>query len=78
VSISIATIRFCGGLDISRYPEVARRLTLIPEDDGVVVDLSQAEWVDSSFLVELLLFHRRLQQTGRRMIVVARGASPAR
>jgi anti-anti-sigma factor len=65
------TIRLEGDLDVSRYPEFR---TAFVEGIGtagpVLVDLSAATLVDSTFLSELLLFARRLRDQGRQIAVL--------
>lgn len=71
---SIVSLSFSGGLDISRYPEIAQRFhDCPPGGDCVIVDLSAAKWIDSIFMTELLLFYRKNLKLNRAMIVVARG-----
>ena len=54
-------IRLQGVLDISRYPEFREAFQQVPRDDAVLVDLREANGVDSIFLSELVLFRRRHQ-----------------
>ncbi|GEM_PF-1799552 len=71
---SIVTLTFRDGLDISRYPEIQAAFATCPSGgDCVIVDLSDATWVDSVFMTELLLFYRKNQKLERGTIVVARG-----
>ncbi|MGH7659304.1 MAG: STAS domain-containing protein [Vulcanimicrobiaceae bacterium] len=71
---SITTLTFSDGLDISRYPEFQHAFATCPDGgSSVIVDLSEATWVDSIFMTELLLFYRKNQKLNRGMIVVAQG-----
>ncbi|MBV8424918.1 MAG: STAS domain-containing protein [Candidatus Eremiobacteraeota bacterium] len=71
---SIVTVTFSGGLDISRYPEIAAGFRNCPDSgECVIVDLSDAKWLDSVFMTDLLLFYRKNLKLNRAMIVVARG-----
>lgn len=73
------TIRLEGDLDVSRYPEFR---TAFVEGVGtagpVLVDLSAATLVDSTFLSELLLCARRLRYQSRRIAVVIGNPQVAR
>jgi anti-anti-sigma factor len=71
---SFSTLTFAGGLDISRYPELVAIFNSCPDDDScVIVDLSNAQWIDSIFMTELLVFYRKIHKSGRSMVVVAEG-----
>jgi anti-anti-sigma factor len=52
-------VRFEGPLDISRYPEFRSAFEAVPHTVPVLVDLTQVESVDSTFLTEVLLLKRR-------------------
>ena len=52
-------VRFDGLLDISRYPEFRSAFESVPHAVPVLVDLTLAESVDSTFLTEMLLLKRR-------------------
>ncbi len=52
-------VRFEDGLDVSRYPEFRSAFKAIPRDVPVLIDLTLAAHVDSTFLSELLLLRRR-------------------
>jgi anti-anti-sigma regulatory factor len=52
-------LSFAGELDISRYPEFRDSFTNLAPTAPVLVDLTEATSVDSTFLSELLLFKRR-------------------
>jgi anti-anti-sigma factor len=75
----LITIRLEGDLDVSRYPEIRRAFIDDVGDRGpVLVDLSAATVVDSTFLSELLLLARRLCDQGRRLALVLTHAGVAR
>lgn len=70
----IAQIRFSGGLTIDRYPEIKPRLDAVLATGGrVLIDLSEASYVDSMILGELLLFARRLDRIGGHLALVVSG-----
>jgi anti-anti-sigma regulatory factor len=52
-------LSFAGDLDIPRYPEFRDAFTNVAHVAPVLVDLTDAASVDSTFLSELLLFKRR-------------------
>lgn len=56
---SFHLVRFEGDLDISRYPEFRSAFETVPLAVPVLVDLTRADSVDSTFLTEMLLFKRR-------------------
>ena len=58
VQSPLHVIKLDGFIDIARYPEFRDLFERIPHG-AVLVDLSDAEGVDSIFLSELLLFKRR-------------------
>lgn len=67
----LITIRLEGDLDVSRYPEFRTAfLDRVGTVGPVLVDLSGATLVDSTFLSELLLFARRLRDQGRQIAVL--------
>jgi len=74
VSESYTTLTFTGGLDISRYPEIIDTFRSCPDEGScVIVDLSNATWIDSVFMTELLVFYRRTLKNDRTMVIVATG-----
>lgn len=64
------TLSFSGIVDISRYPEFRESFTQTPHAVPVLVDLTEATAVDSTFLSEMLLFRHR--RTGRVAILIPR------
>jgi anti-anti-sigma factor len=75
----LVTIRLEGDLDVSRYPEI--RSAFIDEvgtAGPVLVDLSAATLVDSTFLSELLLLARRLRERQRPFAVLITHPTVAR
>jgi anti-anti-sigma factor len=52
-------IRFAGSLDVSRYPEFRQAFEAVPQSIPVLVDLTEVDIVDSTFLSEMLLLKRR-------------------
>lgn len=56
-------VRFEGSLDISRYPEFRKAFEGVPSGVPVLVDLTAAEDVDSTFLTEMLMAKRRHSTT---------------
>ena len=74
LSETYATLTFTGGLDISRYPEIIETFRSCPDEGScVIVDLSNAMWIDSVFMTELLVFYRRTLKNNRTMVIVATG-----
>jgi len=69
-------LSFRGDLDISRYPEFRAAFTDVGHAAPVLVDLTEATSVDSTFLSELLLFKRR--RHGSVAIVIAPAGSVPR
>lgn len=69
-------LSFTGELDISRYPEFRASFTNVAHAGPVLVDLTTATSVDSTFLSELLLFNRR--RRGRVAILIAEHGSVPR
>jgi len=64
-------VRLSGDLDIFRYPELREKLLAVPESpDPVLIDLAEAQLVDSVCLRELLLYKRRFEREGRRVAVL--------
>lgn len=61
-------MHFTGALDVSRYPEFRFAFTSAPPDRPVLIDLTDVEIVDSTFLSEALLFKRRHPQHVATMI----------
>ena len=59
MSASYHLIRFEGALDISRYPEIRKAFEEAPASVPTLVDLTDADSVDSIFLSELLMARRR-------------------
>jgi anti-anti-sigma factor len=75
----LVTIRLEGDLDVARYPEIRRAfIDDVGSDGPVLVDLSAATLVDSTFLSELLLLARRLRDRQRRFAVLITHAGVAR
>ncbi|HYZ17056.1 MAG TPA: STAS domain-containing protein [Candidatus Acidoferrum sp.] len=67
----LITIRLEGDLDVSRYPEFRGAfIDRIGTAGPVLVDLSAATLVDSTFLSELLLFARRVRDQRRQIAVL--------
>ena len=62
------TLRFAGDVNISRYPEFRDAFVGLAHDSPVLVDLTKATSVDSTFLSEMLLFKRR--RHGRVVILI--------
>lgn len=74
MSETYATLTFTGGLDISRYPEIIDIFRGCPDEGScVIIDLSNATWIDSVFMTELLVFYRRTLKSNRTMVIVATG-----
>jgi anti-anti-sigma regulatory factor len=74
LSETYATLTFTGGLDISRYPEIIETFrSCSNEGSCVIIDLSNATWIDSVFMTELLVFYRKALKNNRTMILVATG-----
>lgn len=57
-----------GEIDLSTAPDAERRITEAEESGpvGIVVDLRDVTFMDSSGLRVLLIAHRRAQENGRR------------
>jgi anti-anti-sigma regulatory factor len=74
LSETYATLTFTGGLDISRYPEIIATFRTCPDEGScVIIDLSNATWIDSVFMTELLVFYRKALKNNRTMVLVASG-----
>jgi anti-anti-sigma regulatory factor len=74
LSETYATLTFTRGLDISRYPEIVETFRNCPEEGScVIIDLSNATWIDSVFMTELLVFYRKTLKQNRTMVIVANG-----
>jgi anti-anti-sigma factor len=75
----LVTIRLEGDLDVSRYPEIRRAfIDEVGAAGPVLVDLSAATLVDSTFLSELLLLARRLRHQERPFAVLITHPTVAR
>ena len=61
-------LSFAGDVNISRYPEFRDAFVTLAPEPPVLVDLTSATSVDSTFLSEMLLFKRRRQ--GRVVILI--------
>lgn len=59
MSLTYHVIAFDGLLDISRYPEFAEAFRAVSHKVAVLIDLTEVEAVDSTFLAEVLLFKHR-------------------
>lgn len=79
VSATACIVALDGEIDISTAPLLARAL-----EDGeqqaptLVVDMSAVGFIDSSGLRELVEAHRRLDEAGRRLLIVAPSACVSR
>lgn len=74
MSETYATLTFAGGLDISRYPELVGIFRSCPDEGScVIIDLSNATWIDSVFMTELLVFYRKTLKNNRTLVIVATG-----
>ncbi|HEY4441622.1 MAG TPA: STAS domain-containing protein [Candidatus Elarobacter sp.] len=62
---SVQVIRLAGELDATRREEIARALTLDLGRGGVLVDLSGAEYADSTVIAELVRLRRDADHVGR-------------
>ena len=72
-------VRLSGDLDISRYPELREKLSAIPlSRRPVLIDLAEANTVDSVCMRELLLAKRRLERDDRRVAVLVESANVLR
>ena len=74
----VAVVTPCGELDVAGTPALEDALTLVsaePGLQGVVVDLSQLEFMDSSGLRAVVLADQRLHADGLRFALV-RGGEP--
>ena len=76
----VRVLAFDGELDISRYPEFRQQFERERVDGNgpVLIDLSKASYVDSTFLSEILFFVRGLKRAGRRAAVLSSPAAVAR
>lgn len=52
-------VHFAGHLDISRYPEFRSAFEAVPQGLPVLIDLTEVEGADSTFLSELVMLERR-------------------
>lgn len=52
-------VRFAGHLDVSRYPEFREAFEAVPNGIPVLIDLTDADGVDPTFLSEMVLLKRR-------------------
>ena len=66
-------VEVSGELDLLAAPQLSRRLLDASDDCGgpVVVDLTEATFIDSTILGVLLTLARRLGHHGKRLVVVA-------
>ena len=67
-------VRLAGELDIARKEELHRALSFGPSTRGVLVDLTDVTYADSTALTELLRFHRRAEEGGIPVAIVVAGA----
>lgn len=74
MSETYTRLTFTGGLDISRYPEIIETFRSCSDEGScVIIDLSNATWIDSIFMTELLMFYRKAVKADRTVIIVATG-----
>lgn len=72
-------LRFVGEIDITRYPEIHTQFeAALALGEPVLVDLSEVDRVDSTFLSELLVFVRRREAVGREVGVLITNANLSR
>jgi anti-anti-sigma factor len=75
----VKQLRFAGDIDIARYPEIHGQFeAALAELEPVLVDLSEVDRVDSTFLSELLVFARRREAIGREVGVLITTANLGR
>jgi anti-anti-sigma factor len=75
----LVTVRLEGDLDVLRYPEVRRAfIDEVGKSGPVLLDLSAATMVDSTFLSEVLLLARRLREGQRPFAVLITHPTVAR
>ena len=67
---SVQVIRLSGELDATRRDEVARTLKLDGSRGGVLVDLSGAEYADSTVIAELMRLRADADAAGRRVALL--------
>jgi anti-sigma B factor antagonist len=71
VEEATVVIAVTGELDLSNAAELGRQIAGAPRRSGMVVDLSELRYVDSSGLSELLRAHLALEESGSRLAIVA-------
>jgi anti-sigma B factor antagonist len=75
----LSVVALAGELDLSTIPRLEGRLLHeLREREGVVVDLSQLSFIDSSGIGLLIKAHRAMNGTGSINIVVAEGSQVER
>jgi anti-anti-sigma factor len=60
----LAVVTMSGELDIARRPEIRQSLQVEGEPAGVLVDMAEVSYADSSAISELLRFRRELGLRG--------------
>ena len=73
----VAVVRLFGEHDISTSDLLRSELKRHP-DDGIVVSLTETEFLDSSVVHELFAVHERLQQQDRQLVLHVATASIVR
>jgi anti-sigma B factor antagonist len=64
-------VRVSGDLDLATVPELERALAAYPVEDGLVLDLSECAFVDSSCVRLLVDIARETAEAGGKAAVVA-------
>lgn len=67
---SLAVIRLSGELDIARRDEIARHLVVHGSEHGILVDLAEVTYADSTTLTQLLRFRADAERLGVPIAVV--------
>ena len=69
----------CGDIDVATAPQLDGHLRKAEQwGRDVVVDLASVDFLDAAALRVLILSHRRLQATGRRLILRNVSGGPSR
>jgi anti-anti-sigma factor len=70
VQSSVQVLRLSGELDLSRREEIGRALQLDAGHGGVLVDLSDVSYADSTVIAELLRLRADAQRADRHVVLL--------
>ena len=67
---SLSVIRLTGELDIGRRDEISKALVVNGDESGILVDLAEVTYADSTTLTQLLRFRGEAEQHGVPLAIV--------